>query len=77
MILILRQASSIILNLHGSSWTCDLCLFFCAMFGISLSSILLTLDGMVLAVVTTIMHWQHNKFDILAPSMVHNLLCLG
>jgi hypothetical protein len=47
------------------------------MFGISLSSILLTLDGMVLAVVTTIMHWQHNKFDILAPSMVHNLLCLG
>ncbi len=73
MILILRQASSTILSLHGSSWICDLCLFFCAMFGISLSSILLSLGGMVVVVVATIMHWQHNNFDIHTPSFVHNL----
>jgi len=56
MILILRQASSTIFNLHGSYRICDLCFFFCAMFGISLSSILLSLGGMVVIVVATIMH---------------------
>lgn len=77
MIVILRQASSTILNLNGFYWICDLCLFFCAMFGISLSSILLSLGGMVVVVVATIMHWQHNNFDIRTPSMVHNLFFLG
>ncbi len=77
MILILRQASSTILSLHGSSWICDLCFFFGAMFGISLSSILLSLGGMVVVVVATIMHWQNNNFDICTPSLVHNLPFLG
>ncbi len=77
MILIPRQASSTILNLHGSSCICELCFFPGAMFGISLSSILLSLCGMVVAVVATIMHWQHNNFDICTPSMLHNLPFLG
>jgi len=77
MILILRQASSTILNFHGSYWICDLCFFFGAIFGISLSSILLSLGGMVVVVVATIMHWQHNNFDIRTPSMVYNLFFLG
>ncbi len=77
MTLILRQSSSTILHLHSSSWICDLCLFFCAMFGISIGSLLLSLGGMVVAVVATIMHWQHNNFDIHTPSVVHNLPFLG
>jgi hypothetical protein len=47
------------------------------MFGISLSSISLSVGGMVVALVATIMHWQHNNFDIRTPSMVHNFFFLG
>ncbi len=75
MILILRQAS---FNNFKFAWFfLDLCLFFCAMFGISLSSISLSVGGMVVALVATIMHWQHNNFDIRTPSMVHNFFFLG